>query len=69
MTPASGSPTLATPGVNGSGQVRQGNLERSNVDIATELINLILAQRAYETNSRAISTADQMLNTANQVTR
>jgi flagellar basal-body rod protein FlgG len=68
-TPASGTPTTAAPAENGAGQILQGNLERSNVDIATELINLILAQRAYEVNTKAIATSDQMLQSANQLAR
>ncbi|HYC78745.1 MAG TPA: flagellar basal-body rod protein FlgG [Planctomycetota bacterium] len=65
----SGAATLTNPEQNGAGSLLQEHLERSNVDIANELINLILAQRAYETNSRAINTADQMMATANQVAR
>jgi flagellar basal-body rod protein FlgG len=68
-TTVSGAATPSNPGENGTGSLQQGYLERSNVDIANELINLILAQRAYETNSRAISTADQMMATANQAVR
>ena len=68
-TPASGSATTTPPGENGTGALLQGNIEKSNVDIATELINLILAQRAYEVNTKAITTADQMLSTANQLAR
>jgi flagellar basal-body rod protein FlgG len=68
-TPASGTATTSPPGTNGAGAISQGNLERSNVDIATELINLILAQRAYEVNTKAITTADQMLASANQLSR
>ncbi len=68
-TPASGTPTTAAPGESGAGTIVQGNIERSNVDIATELINLILAQRAYEVNSKAINTSDQMLATVNQIAR
>jgi flagellar basal-body rod protein FlgG len=60
-TPSSGAPLIATPGQNGIGLSRQGFLERSNVDVVTELINLILAQRAYEFNTRAVRTADNML--------
>jgi flagellar basal-body rod protein FlgG len=65
----SGTAAPSNPGQNGSGTLEQGYLERSNVDIAAELINLIIAQRAYETNSRAISTADQMMANANSVVR
>jgi flagellar basal-body rod protein FlgG len=68
-TPASGSPTTTPPGEEGAGTLEQGALEKSNVDIATELINLILAQRAFEVNTKAITTSDQMLATANQLAR
>ena len=65
----SGQPQQSLPGVTGAGYIEQGSLERSNVDIATELISLIIAQRAFEINSRSISTADKMLNTVNNMTR
>ncbi|MEZ6185763.1 MAG: flagellar basal-body rod protein FlgG [Planctomycetota bacterium] len=68
-TPASGSPTIGTPGGEGRGQLMQGFLERSNVEVVTELVNLIVAQRAYEVNSRAIKTGDEMLGIANSMTR
>jgi flagellar basal-body rod protein FlgG len=68
-TPASGTPTTSPAGETGTGTILQGNIERSNVDIATELINLILAQRAYEVNTKAITTSDQMLQSANQLAR
>jgi flagellar basal-body rod protein FlgG len=68
-TPASGSPTTGTPGQDGFGTVLQGFLERSNVQMVTELVNLIKAQRAYEINSRAIRAGDDMLTTANQLVR
>ncbi|MDB5307473.1 MAG: flgG 3 [Gemmataceae bacterium] len=58
---SSGAPIIATPGQNGVGFVQQGFLERSNVDVVTELVSLIVAQRAYEFNTRAIRTADNML--------
>jgi flagellar basal-body rod protein FlgG len=60
-TASSGPPLLATPGQNGVGLTRQGFLERSNVDVVTELVNLITAQRAYEFNTRAVRSADNML--------
>ena len=66
-TPASGSATSGTPGQNGLGAIQQGYLERSNVQMVTELVNLITAQRAYETNSRAIKAGDDMLTTANRL--
>jgi flagellar basal-body rod protein FlgG len=69
VTDASGPPTIATPGSAGLGQIKQGFIERSNVEIVNELVNLIVAQRAYEVNSRAIQASDQMLSTATQVVR
>lgn len=68
-TPASGPPTQATPGQSGAGTLIQGYLERSNVDVVTELVNLIVAQRAYEVNSRAIRTGDEMLSQVNSLIR
>jgi flagellar basal-body rod protein FlgG len=68
-TAASGSPTTGTPGESGMGTLQQGFLERSNVEVVTELINLILAQRAYEINSRTIRASDEMLSVANNITR
>lgn len=58
---ASGAPRISTPGLNGVGSVAQGALESSNVNVVEELVNMIEAQRAYEMNSKAISTADRML--------
>ena len=58
---ASGSPQVGTAGTNGLGTVSQGALETSNVNTVTELVNMIECQRAYEMNSKAISTTDQML--------
>ncbi|MHC4750975.1 MAG: flagellar hook-basal body protein [Planctomycetota bacterium] len=66
---ASGTPTTGTPGENGFGTIQAGFLEKSNVQIVTELVNLITAQRAYETNSRAIRAGDDMLRTANSIVR
>jgi flagellar basal-body rod protein FlgG len=61
QTASSGPPVLATPGQNGVGYVQQGYLEQSNVDVVAELVNLILAQRAYEFNTRSVRSADNML--------
>ena len=69
-TPSSGSPTTGqTPGQDGVGQLQGGALEHSNVEVVVELVNLITAQRAYEVNSRAIRSSDDMLAAANQMTR
>jgi len=65
---SSGSPLTGTPGVNGLGTVAQGELESSNVDVVEELVNMIQTQRAYEMNSKAISTVDQMLQYATENT-
>ncbi len=66
-TAASGTPTTGTPGVTGMGFLLQGYTEASNVDAVSEITALIVAQRAYEMNSKVISTADEMLQAANQV--
>jgi flagellar basal-body rod protein FlgG len=58
---ASGPPQPGTAGLNGLGRLSQGALETSNVNVVEELVNMIETQRAYEMNSRAIETADQML--------
>ena len=60
-TAASGAPTTGTPGLSGLGRTIQGSLESSNVNVVAELVNMIETQRAYEMNSKAISTSDQML--------
>lgn len=60
-TPASGNPLPGTPGEDGLGQIQQGVLENSNVDIVEEMVNMITTQRVYELNSKVVSTADQML--------
>ncbi|MGH7225853.1 MAG: flagellar basal-body rod protein FlgG, partial [Gemmataceae bacterium] len=61
QTLSSGSPIQTQAGQNGAGLIRQGYLEGSNVDVVAEMVNLIMAQRAYEFNTKAITTADQML--------
>ena len=66
-TEASGTPTTGTAGENGYGTIQSGFLEKSNVQMVTELVNLITAQRAYEINSRAIKAGDDMLRTANSI--
>ena len=66
-TTASGSASTGNPGATGYGTIVQGSLEQSNVDNVTEITNLITAQRAYEMNSKVVNTADQMMNTANQM--
>jgi len=60
-TQASGAPNETTPGLNGGGTLKQGFVETSNVNVAEELVNMIQTQRAYEINSKAVSTSDQML--------
>jgi len=60
-TASSGPPQTGTPGLNGLGTLVQGSLETSNVNVVEELVSMIETQRAYEMNSRAIETADQML--------
>jgi flagellar basal-body rod protein FlgG len=67
QTDASGTPTVGTPGVQGVGTLLQGYTEASNVDPVSEITNLIVAQRAYEMNSKVITTADQMLSTNSQM--
>ncbi|MBA3029222.1 MAG: flagellar basal-body rod protein FlgG [Desulfobacteraceae bacterium] len=68
-TSASGTPTEGTPGQDGLGILSQGYLEMSNVSVVDEMVNMITAQRAYEINSKAISTADEMLQMANNLKR
>ncbi|MCK9395769.1 MAG: flagellar basal-body rod protein FlgG [Methylobacter sp.] len=63
---ASGGPVVGTPGIGEYGTLNQGSLETSNVNVVEELVNMIEAQRAYEMNSKAISTADQMLSFVTQ---
>jgi len=60
-TAASGTPTTGAPGLNGLGSLQQGFVETSNVNVVEELVSMIQTQRAYELNSKAIQTSDQML--------
>ncbi len=66
-TQASGAPNESTPGLNGAGSLIQGYVETSNVNVAEELVNMIQTQRAYEINSKAVSTSDQMLQRLSQI--
>ena len=65
-TGASGQAIAGSPNSNGVGRINQGFVEGSNVNVVEELVNMISAQRVYETNSKVISTADRMLGTINQ---
>lgn len=64
---SSGQPITTRPGLNGSGALAQGQLEASNVNIVDEMVNMITAQRAYETNSKVIQASDQMLQSINNL--
>lgn len=68
-TQASGTAVTGTAGENGFGSIQSGFLEKANVQMVNELVNLITAQRAYEINSRAIKAGDDMLRTANEIAR
>lgn len=66
-TAASGTPNTGAPGANGLGQLQQGFVETSNVNVVEELVSMIQTQRSYELNSKAISTSDQMLQKLGQL--
>jgi flagellar basal-body rod protein FlgG len=66
---ASGDATTGTPGEDGFGTIAQGYLELSNVSVVDEMVNMIVAQRAYETNSKTIQASDEMLQTATNLRR
>lgn len=68
-TDTSGAPIEGTPGQDQFGTLAQGYVESSNVDVVEEMVNLIVAQRAYEANSKAIQTGDDMLRIANELKR
>jgi flagellar basal-body rod protein FlgG len=68
-TSASGTPELGNPAQNGFGELQQGYLELSNVSVVQEMVNLILAQRAYEVNSKAVQAADEMMQQSNNLQR
>lgn len=69
QTVASGDPVVGIPGEEGLGTLGQGYLEMSNVDVVQEMVNMIVAQRAYEINSKAIQTSDDMSALANNLKR
>jgi flagellar basal-body rod protein FlgG len=69
QSPSSGDPIVGAPGEQGLGLVRQGVLERSNVNVVEEMIAMIVAQRAFEINSKAVKTADELLSLINDIKR
>lgn len=69
QTDSSGAPIIGTPGKDGFGEVNQGYLESSNVDIVEEMISMIAAQRAYEINSKTVQTVQDMMQMANNLKR
>jgi flagellar basal-body rod protein FlgG len=68
-SPASGTAESGTPGQNGFGSLQQGYLEMSNVKVVEEMVNMIVAQRAYEVNSKAVQAADEMMQQSNNLRR
>ena len=68
-TEASGAPREENPGANGMGTIAQGVLETSNVNVTEEMVNLIITQRAFESNSKGVTTADQLLEISNNLVR
>jgi len=66
QTGASGSPVISQPGINGAGTLQGGYIEDSNVSVVDQMVAMITAQRAFEANSKSVTTADQMLQTAVQ---
>ena len=69
QTISSGEPIIGTPEVEGFGALAQGYLENSNVDVVTEMVSMITAQRAYEISSKSIKTADEMMGLVNNLKR
>jgi flagellar basal-body rod protein FlgG len=69
QTNASGSPETGNPGENGYGTLQQGYVEQSNVKVVEEMVNMIVAQRAYEVNSKAVQAADEMMQISNNLRR
>jgi flagellar basal-body rod protein FlgG len=68
-TSASGSAEMGNPGENGFGELAQGYLEMSNVKVVEEMVNMIVAQRAYEVNSKAVQASDEMMQMSNNLHR
>lgn len=68
-TASSGDATAGSPGTDGAGTIAQGYTEMSNVNVAQEMVNMIVSQRAYEMNSKAVQASDEMLKTANELRR
>src|SRR5215510_14691645 len=68
-TPASGTPEIGNAGENGFGTIEQGYLEMSNVKVVEEMVNLIIAQRAYEVNAKSVQAADEMMQLSNNLRR
>ena len=68
-TNASGTAELGSPGENGFGELAQGYLEMSNVKVVEEMVNMIVAQRAYEINSKAVQASDEMMQISNNLRR
>jgi len=68
-TQASGTPTTGRPGLDGMGLLEQGYIENSNVQVVEEILQMIIAQRAYEANSKVIQASDEMLQLANNLRR
>jgi flagellar basal-body rod protein FlgG len=68
-TPASGTPETGNPDENGFGSLQQSYLEMSNVKVVEEMVNMIVAQRAYEVNSKAVQAADEMMQQSNNLRR
>jgi flagellar basal-body rod protein FlgG len=69
QTDASGTANTGTAGQNGIGTLSQGFLEMSNVSVMEEMVNMIISQRAYETNTKAVQAADEMLQQTNNIKR
>ncbi len=68
-TPSSGTAEIGNPGENGFGDLQQGYLEMSNVKVVEEMVNMIVAQRAYEVNSKAVQASDEMMQMSNNLRR